>query len=251
MRGLLIVNADDWGAALAATTAILTAFRAGAVTSTSAMVFMADSERAAEVAREESVPTGLHLNLSQRFDGETVPAKAQDHHERALTQFRDPARARWRFTRAAHRAATLTIRDQLAEFRRIYGRPPTHVDSHHHVHVSPSVFLSPALTPGSRVRQTRSPAPHAPRVWAGPRVARRVKHRLLSSRFHTTQRFWAIDDVHPARGGSGFDRAASIVHREPVEIMCHPSFAEDLPLLLDQPWLDFVRSTPSGSYEAL
>src|ERR1700710_640786 len=51
MSGLLIVNADDWGGERRSTEAIQEAFDAGRVTSTTAMVYMEDSGRAAEIAR--------------------------------------------------------------------------------------------------------------------------------------------------------------------------------------------------------
>jgi chitin disaccharide deacetylase len=47
---LLIVNADDWGANAATSNAIRECWEARAVTSTSGMVFMADSKRAAQLA---------------------------------------------------------------------------------------------------------------------------------------------------------------------------------------------------------
>ncbi|MFZ0042503.1 MAG: ChbG/HpnK family deacetylase, partial [Solirubrobacteraceae bacterium] len=57
-RGLLIVNGDDWGASVTTTDAMLRCVEAGAVTSVSAMVHMADSHRAAELARGTDLPTG-------------------------------------------------------------------------------------------------------------------------------------------------------------------------------------------------
>ena len=48
---------------------VLDCLRQGRLTSASAMVFMADSVRAAEVARELDLDLGLHLNLSQPFTG--------------------------------------------------------------------------------------------------------------------------------------------------------------------------------------
>jgi predicted glycoside hydrolase/deacetylase ChbG (UPF0249 family) len=57
------VNADDWGGYPEMTDATLRCFQAGAISSTTAMVYMRDSERAAELARASGIPTGLHLNL--------------------------------------------------------------------------------------------------------------------------------------------------------------------------------------------
>ncbi|TMP94577.1 MAG: ChbG/HpnK family deacetylase [Verrucomicrobia bacterium] len=55
---MLIINADDWGRSLAETDAALRCYKAGRITSVSAMAFMADSERAAELGKELSLRTG-------------------------------------------------------------------------------------------------------------------------------------------------------------------------------------------------
>ncbi|MGA2008698.1 MAG: ChbG/HpnK family deacetylase, partial [Solirubrobacteraceae bacterium] len=64
MRNLLIVNADDWGIDEPTTEAALLCFDAGAVTSVSAMVFMAGSQAGSRLALARGVPAGLHINLT-------------------------------------------------------------------------------------------------------------------------------------------------------------------------------------------
>ena len=66
---MLIINADVWGRSAVETDAALRCYEAGRITSVSAMVFMANSERAAELAKENQVNTGLHLNYSETFTG--------------------------------------------------------------------------------------------------------------------------------------------------------------------------------------
>ena len=85
---MLIINADDWGRSRAETDVELECFRAGRFTSASAMVFMEDSERAAELAREYGVDVGLHLNLSQRYTRPPASsiAEAQDKIVRFMTK---------------------------------------------------------------------------------------------------------------------------------------------------------------------
>ena len=50
---MLIVNADDFGAAPSATDGILRAWREGTVTSASAMVWMGDSDRASRLTADQ------------------------------------------------------------------------------------------------------------------------------------------------------------------------------------------------------
>jgi len=52
-RGLLVINADDWGRDRTTTDKILECTNVGTVSSVSAMVFMEDSERAAALSRDQ------------------------------------------------------------------------------------------------------------------------------------------------------------------------------------------------------
>src|SRR5437899_2078852 len=80
---MIIINADDWGRSKAETDAAYACFRNGRITSVTAMVFMADSERASELAKESNLDFGLHLNLSQKYNGK-VPASVANAHERVV-----------------------------------------------------------------------------------------------------------------------------------------------------------------------
>ena len=106
----LIVNADDFGASDGVNRGIVRAFEHGVVTSTSLMVRMPAAEVAAELARERpELSVGLHVD----FTGEGTPAPAD---------IDDIA------------ACAVEMRAQLERFEDLVGRPPTHIDSHHHVH---------------------------------------------------------------------------------------------------------------------
>ena len=72
--GILIVNADDWGRDRETTDRTLDCILRGGISSVSAMVYMADSERAAQVALENGIDAGLHLNLTTPFSAAECPA---------------------------------------------------------------------------------------------------------------------------------------------------------------------------------
>jgi chitin disaccharide deacetylase len=249
---LLIVNADDWGGIREATDAIDGCFDAGAISSATAMVHMPDSRRAADVARERGRPVGLHLNLTHAFESAEVPPAVRERQRRACAHFADLNRRRWRLSPdvRVHRLVADCIRDQLEEFWERYGREPTHVDSHHHVHVCFDVLVSRAMTSGCRVRQTLSPAPSAAHV--GPaRLARRAKHELLARRFVTTARFWRPSELHGGEGAVAIAQAAACALEHPVEVMVHPSFQADLAVLRSDAWLEALRGAPLGPYSSL
>jgi chitin disaccharide deacetylase len=64
---VLIINADDWGRSVAETDAAFKCYRGGRITCVSAMVFMHDSGRAAELAKANELDVGFHLNFSEEL----------------------------------------------------------------------------------------------------------------------------------------------------------------------------------------
>lgn len=106
---VLIVNADDLGYSDGINRGITEAFDRGIVTSTSLMV---DAPRAVEAVALARARPGLSLGLHVNFTNE----------EERLVEFTDPAACRADLLR------------QVARFEALVGRPPTHLDSHQHVH---------------------------------------------------------------------------------------------------------------------
>lgn len=242
-ESLLIVNADDWGGFRAGTDAIERCFAAGAITSATAMVFMDDSRRAAEIALAGERPTGLHLNVTQPYD--SAPAPARERQLRAIPHFRRLATRRWLVSprSAVRRLIRDVIRDQLAEYEALYECAPTHLDSHQHAHVCPDVLM--VLPRALPIRQTLSPLPGRNSL---PREAKRA---AMARRFDTTARLWCLRQLHPAFGGSGIGDALARSASCPVEVICHPSFPEELDLLLGDEWLDAMRALPAGDFRDL
>jgi predicted glycoside hydrolase/deacetylase ChbG (UPF0249 family) len=128
----LIVNADDFGLTRGVSAGILAAHRHGIVTSTTVLVTAdVDREQLAE-ARDTGLGLGLHVNLTLG---------------KPLTRGRSLVDAAGRFVRDARRAAAAAdardvraeVEAQVARFERLVGRPPTHLDSHHHVGLYPPV----------------------------------------------------------------------------------------------------------------
>src|SRR6185436_3037225 len=130
----------------------LECFRAGRITSVSAMVFMRDSARAAELANEHGVDVGLHLNFNQSFDG-AVPGMIREAHER-VSRFMNAGRYSMLLY---HPGLSRDFRDvyeaQRDEFRRLYGKSPSHFDGHQHRHLCANVLWSNLLPAGAKVRR--------------------------------------------------------------------------------------------------
>lgn len=115
MPRFLVVNADDFGYSPGINRGILECHVHGIVTSTSCMVTGYAVEEAVAIATDHpSLSVGLHWDVfgedERTFDLEDVDAVRDE-----LTR-------------------------QLARFLELFGRQPTHVDSHRHAHREPQVM---------------------------------------------------------------------------------------------------------------
>lgn len=113
----LIVNADDFGASPGISRGILEAHARGILTSTSFMVDTPWSADAASLARSAAtLSVGLHVVLPPGAGA------GADHAERSAENPRDE------------------LQRQYDRFATLWGRPPTHLDSHHNVHRDPGLL---------------------------------------------------------------------------------------------------------------
>ena len=114
-KRVLIVNADDYGASEGINRGILDAHVHGILTSTSLMVTGAAAPAGVALARQHP---GLSLGLHWDLDGEQRVDRVD---------LDDAAAVRGELGR------------QLEAFHELVGSPPTHIDSHHHVHRRPLI----------------------------------------------------------------------------------------------------------------
>jgi predicted glycoside hydrolase/deacetylase ChbG (UPF0249 family) len=101
----LVVNGDDFGLSTAVNRGIIQAHEQGILTSASLMVSRPGTDQAPAAADGKALSVGLHLEVSDD-----------------LVRSQSPETVR------------AEIRRQLERFERLMGGPPTHLDSHHHVH---------------------------------------------------------------------------------------------------------------------
>jgi predicted glycoside hydrolase/deacetylase ChbG (UPF0249 family) len=247
--GLLIVNADDLGLAVHDTDAIVECFRSGAISSTTALVWMRDSDRAAELARRERLPTGLHLNLIEPYTAPDVPARVADTQRRVVERLTGGRYAAQLYHRAWSDDFGQCIRDQLSRFTELYGVAPTHLDGHRHMHLAMNALFSRALTPVHRCRRpvNRPPVESA----SYKRLARTALSALVRHRFTTTDACFSVRSLHPQLGGSGLEETLARAHRDSVELFVHPGYRDELPLLRSEWWRAVVAGYRLGSFEEL
>jgi predicted glycoside hydrolase/deacetylase ChbG (UPF0249 family) len=234
LNRLLIVNADDYGLTPAVSRGILRAHREGIVTSTSVLTLAPGfREAGAWLTQTPSLGIGVHLAAV----GEDAPLSPASQ----IRSLVDPAGrlpASWKqfLLRAlAGRIRTAELeREFAAQIARVVelGVPVTHLDTHQHLHLWPSVrevVISLAARFGIRaIRVPRS----SPRRIPGPAMtllAAPLRRRAAEEGLafpDATAGFEESGRMGPARLSRVIDRLARSDART-AEIIVHPGEAAD------------------------
>ena len=194
----LIVNADDLGASASVNRGILEAHEHGIVTSASLMV---DMPGAGSLTSTGSMSVGLHAQLTNE-DAELL------------------------FDTGACREE---VERQLGRFEALLGRPPTHLDSHHNVHLEPplsELFEEIARERGLPLRGF-SPA----RYYADFYGQWDDETHLEQVSVETLSEMLAVEvgpgitelGCHPGYTGDGFESSYLIEREAEVRTLCDPA----------------------------
>lgn len=209
MTRRLIVNADDLGRSDGINRGIFEAHARGLVTSATLMVgFPAAARAAAELPSYPALGVGLHVTLTGAAP--TLPAAEVPSLVDAAGRLpRKPELV----GDVAPAEVLAEVRHQLALFRTLTGRLPTHLDSHHHSHRLP-VVLDALLTVACE---------HSLPV---RRSSEEIARRTTGAGVATTERFvesFFGDDATLAT------LRAVVASLDPgvTELMCHPGYADD------------------------
>lgn len=239
IKKMLIVNADDLGRSRDETDAVLTCHAQRRVTSTSAMVFMADSERAAQLARARGIPVGLHLNLSERFSADNVEAGLRHKHERLCRFLKSSKYSVVLYHPLLAREFADVVQAQLTEFGRLFGCTPAHVDGHQHMHLATNVLVQRLLPAGTRVRRSFSFA--AGQKSLLNRCYRERVDSALARRHPLTDYFFSLGHHLNAQG---IARLASLATRDVVELMVHPAWDREFDFMMGEHFTELPIPAP-------
>ncbi len=220
-RGVLIVNADDWGRDWITTQRIRECVMDRSVSSVSAMVFMADSERAAIIAGQEEIDAGLHLNFTTPFSDPNCPALLKDRQREICEYLRGHRLARGIFHPGLMRSFDYVVAAQMGEFRRLYQRDSNRIDGHHHMHLCANVLHGKLLPAGIIVRRNDSFLPSENLI---KRLYRQVQDRILAQRYFLVDFFTNLAPLSPA---ARLDRVFSLSRKYVVELETHPVKPEE------------------------
>lgn len=243
---MLIINADDWGRSAGETDAILSCYEQGRITSASAMVFMADSERAARMAIDTGLDVGLHLNLSERFTGNGFSGNIKMQHNRIIRFLRLTKYSHLLYYPFLRESISEVFKVQMEEFHRLYGKSPSHVDGHHHMHLCANMVVGNVIPAGVKVRRNFS-------FWPGEKgIANRAYRRLvddwLARQHRMPDYFFGLPQCIQQ---SKWKRVEALAQSSTVELMTHPAVATESEYLKGETFNALLHRVPRGTYACI
>lgn len=217
---MLIINADDFGKSRFSTDRILECFREGRITAASGMVFMADSERAANLAALNNLDVGLHANFTLAFDNvsDTDLVRIQKRASRFLNGCKYSILIYNPFLTISFR---VLFAAQFSEYVRLYSAPPSHVDGHQHFHLCANMLVDLPIPKGNTVRRNFTFASKEKN--ALNRAYRRMVDSWIRRKYTTVDYFFDILPISDTR----MNFIADCAKHSAVELMVHPDRDEE------------------------
>lgn len=212
MERVLIVNADDFGLSKGQNYGIVEACKHGIVTSTTALVNGAAIEHGAQLSRAlPELAVGMHFVLTLGQPLSSMPS---------LT--RDGKLGKWIWEMAE--SDTLPLEEiareldcQYHRFVDLFGYEPTHLDSHHHVHMIPQIF--PIVAAYAKAKGV------AMRIDRGLAALHQLDTDGIRSSDGFTSEFYG-DAISEALFLETLEKSAARGERS-LEVMCHPAFVDN------------------------
>lgn len=240
---MLIITADDYGKNKNATDNILKCFLNKRISSASAMVFMEDSERAAQEALKSGLEIGLHLNFTMPFNSCNIDKELQNHQNEVISYLSKNKVAQIIYNPFLADSFKFLFLAQQEEFMRLYGRHPDFYNGHHHMHLCANMLIRNLIPKGARVRGTFT-------FESGEKSLFNLLYRKcltlwISSRFHAPHGFFSIVPVQD------FKRLENIINRavrENIELEVHPENAEEIEFLLSDQYKALIDTVPIGCF---
>ena len=212
MERVLIVNADDFGLSKGQNYGIIEACKNGLVTSTTALVNGAAIGHAAQLSR--SVPelaVGMHFTLTLGEPLSSMPG---------LTRAGRLGKWIWQMAEEDSLPLDEIARELTCQYHRfieLFGSEPTHIDSHHHVHMIAQIY--PIVAAFARDKG----------------VALRIDRQVAELSGLEQEAARSSDGFSSEFYGEAVSAAlflqtldASIERREhSLEVMCHPAFVDN------------------------
>lgn len=243
---MLIINADDWGKNSIATDRILLCYKNDRVTSVSAMVFMADSERAAEIALENNLNTGLHLNFSLGYNGNVQSSKLKDYQLTIASFLTKSKYSMIMYNPRLTKQFDFVYKAQWEEYIRLYHQQPEHINGHQHFHLCMNILFGKVIPKGQRLR--RNFTFYNSEKFIANILYRNLVDHYLETNYICTRYFF---DICPYDRPERLEKVKNLSQLYDVELMVHPERDKEFSFLLSDVFQHFWGDIKKGTYSIL
>jgi len=243
---MIIINADDLGRNRRATDNIISCYVKGSITSASAMVFMDDSRRSSELALENKMDIGLHINFTEKFTGELRSDFLEKHHAKIAGFLSKNKYALLFYNPSLIKCFEYVYKSQYEEFLRVYNQQPAHINGHQHMHLSTNMVLHNVIPSGNKVRRNFS-FTHTEKSSLN-RLYRHIVNKKLLKRHISTDYFF---DILPLTDVDRLKNIIDLAKLKNVELMVHPERPAEYEFLTNEAYLEMVKKINTGSFSDL
>ncbi len=135
---------------------------------------------------------------------------------------------------------------QVDQFMQLYGRAPSHIDGHHHMHLCTNMLLDGVIPAGEKIRRNFYFWPEEKGL--SNRTYRRLVDLLLARRYRLTDFFFALSQ---SLRGDRMARVMALAGTASVEMMTHPANAEEHAYLMSDEYVRCLDGLEKGTYSTL
>ena len=242
---MLIINADDFGRNRLATDNAISCYKNERITSASAMMFMADSERSAGLALAAGLDVGLHLNFTLPFDGIVKLQKLNECHRNVTRFLLRNKYCQLLYNPFLRNQVKYLYDAQYEEYVHLYQRTPSHIDGHHHMHLTANMLFDRIIPKGYKVRRSFSFFPGEKGIFK--RLYSSLLDAWISRRHVCTDLFFSIYPLQP----TVLRKIVNLSELSNVELMVHPEKPEEYAYLMSKEYHEIISRVIRGSYSNL
>lgn len=245
---MLIINADDYGLDRTTTDRILTLYTQNRITSTTAMVFMQDSGRAAQLAQNNNIPVGFHLNFTEPLSQNSIPTRLLKRHETLMAFFLKHKYARVLYAPSLTEDIDYCFKAQYDQFSALYQKSPTHIDGHHHIHLCSNLVFGNILPKGCKLRRSFTFTQKESNLINS--MYRKLVDFIIARKHITVHYFTSLgtDDNSII---TRLDHVDKMPINYNVELMVHVDIISQYLFLKTDLYFNLISKIPKGSYETL
>lgn len=243
---MVVINADDWGSETTITNRILDCVECKKVDSVSAMVFMKDSRRAAELAIEKGIDTGLHLNFTLSFTAE-VPGRLLKFQSSIISFLKKHKLAQVLYNPFIKNEFAYVYQKQVEEYSRLYKKEPSRIDGHNHMHLCANVIWGQLIPQNTFVRRNYSFLKNEKNFWN--KKYRAVIDSIIRKRYHCTDYFFHIQQF--VKSSLIKEKIKNLLKNSISEVLVHPNQEIDYNILNSTNFQKILSGVPRCRFDKM